>query len=936
MGKFAINLQQSKSQDEISSLLGISQRAGVGEEARSIVERAKKGTFSLLRSTLDIIQRSNFAIASGFKNVVDSDPESTFTGGLRTGITGETKNVFSDVLTEIGFRPETFIGRVSKGVVGFTLDVLLDPTTYLTLGVGAGIKVLAKGSIKASTLTRLGAKTLKGQQKLVQSLNKGLSIEEARRLAGETILNLTKKNPELAKLWIDKGGIKFFGNTLLSSERIGNVLKFIPGMKTIDRVTEPLRNRTFSLFSRKFDPEFGKLPDEFLQLEQRYRDLAHVKPRETVKIFTNIAKANKLTAQEADIVTSAIEAGTKIADPRLENARSLIQNELKGFLKGEHARGIKTGEITNYVPHILVENKPKNLPFKLPPVIASKPGFTKGRKIEGTISEINEQYGKDFFNTNIIEAASVRGLASTKAQLNADFLQEMAENFGAKANSAPTNYVDTGIKALEEFKFHPALAKRITSFRKGLINDEASTKLLRDFDKILNIWKASVTSIFPAFHGRNAISNVFLNFMDIGATAFSPGKNALATSMMLKNRQLQKLESVSLGIGKTAKDAQIKILEINKQVVLTDFFGTEWNVGALRALAKRNNIAFTGEFFASDIPTTIEGISKISKAKKVLPVFQDFYGFKKGREIGSAIEGQARMLNFMTNLQKTGDPITAAERTKRFLFDYQNLTDFEKGFMKRIMPFYTFSRKNLEVQLVEGLKQPGKIATQAKMFNTVGDILSNGDQVSDEEIRTLPDWMQKGLLININRNGSDLSFLNNLGLPLEESLGIENKKVINMLSPMIKFPVEKITGRNLFFEKDTKDVTNATAFQFAPKIIQDFIGYKEVPLTDKTGNDYIWYVSTKPDRMHTLVNIPPTSRIWGIMNQLGKANVPKNIKILSQITGIKPRSFNIEKEAEKREKEITRELEDLLIREGIGAEFKNFFVPKGKKKELGI
>ena len=51
MGKFAINLQQSKSQDEISSLLGISQRAGVGEEARSIVERAKKGTFSLLRSS---------------------------------------------------------------------------------------------------------------------------------------------------------------------------------------------------------------------------------------------------------------------------------------------------------------------------------------------------------------------------------------------------------------------------------------------------------------------------------------------------------------------------------------------------------------------------------------------------------------------------------------------------------------------------------------------------------------------------------------------------------------------------------------------------------------------------------------------------------------------------------------------------------------------
>ena len=56
-------------------------------------------------------------------------------------------------------------------------------------------------------------------------------------------------------------------------------------------------------------------------------------------------------------------------------------------------------------------------------------------------------------------------------------------------------------------------------------------------------------------------------------------------------------------------------------------------------------------------------------AKKVLPVSQQFAPFKAGRELGRAIEEQARLVDFLANLKNTGDVSLAAQRTKQFLFD---------------------------------------------------------------------------------------------------------------------------------------------------------------------------------------------------------------------------------------------------------------------------
>ena len=334
-------------------LNAVAQQKGgaVATKAKQILDDAKKGGKKVLMKTLDIVSRPNYAIASGVKNIIDTDPNTTFESGLISGITGRTKNTFSDVFTEAGWNPDTKLEKFGKGAAGFVLDVLLDPTTYITLGSAAGAKVAGK------TLTKVGTKALKeGAEKAGQKFGEEFTIN--------ALKEMEKTSPELYKAFVDQGGIKFFGKTLISAGRIKGVVDQIPGMSFIDRKTAPVRNALGSLFNRNISAKFGKLPNEFIQLQDKWRDLGKVKTDEALNRVVEIARQNNLTANEAEIITNAIEHRLPLADDRLENARKLLEQGLEKNLADELKAGIKVGDLPNYVPHMLLDNDVKNIPFK--------------------------------------------------------------------------------------------------------------------------------------------------------------------------------------------------------------------------------------------------------------------------------------------------------------------------------------------------------------------------------------------------------------------------------------------------------------------------------------------------------------------------------------------------------------------------------------------
>ena len=611
--------------------------------------------------------------------------------------------------------------------------------------------------------------------------------------------------------------------------------------------------------------------------------------------------------------------------------------------------GIKVHELVNHIPHVLVDEPVKIIPFSLPPKTSAS-FATSQRKLTGSIAEL-EGAGISIFDKNVISSLAKRGVAIDNVEVMRNFTDEIAKKFGVAKSKAFSGYVKANVGLLkkevssfanfvrgeagEELMFHPAIAKKMEEFSSAFINDEATNKAFKVFDDIQRFWKASVTSIFPSFHGRNALSNVFLHYLDIGAHSLNPLNHAMSADLLLKEHEVSKLARTAFEVGDDVSKG--KLNELLMKPIMKDAMGHTWTFGELRSVLKNNQVALspstvgpldvqasTRELVETLFPEE-NTLKKIVQA--AVPTSQQFSLFKAGRTFGSIVEEQARLVDFMVNLKKTGDPILAAQRTKMFLFDYANLTGFEKTFLRRLIPFYSFTRFNLEAQVRSLLTVPGRVAAEATVVKTLGDVVA-GDKLTEEESAALPDWIKTGINILKKKNGQTVEIFGSLGTPIEQPFqALQPNQIMGSISPLLRVPAELATGYNFYRQKSLSEVTNAAAFARAPEVIKDFIGYTEVK-GERAGKPFTWYVSLRPERMHVLLNLPPTARVLSSLKQIDAVDVSAGSKLLQQFLGVRPYSFDLEQESAKREKELREELENLLTSAGVVAKYKRVFIPK--------
>ena len=936
--------------------------------------------------------------------------------------------------------------KVGSFVVRTAVDILTDPLTYVTFGASAGVfgvraatkvplfgeaaKAAGVADGAAAALNPAGSKLykfLKATENQANGLTAGLSLEQRLKnfkvakgmkgadefydfaeeemkdvlrhtidaplnpdFAKKALSNMLSKSPQLAETLLDKGGIKFFGKSVLSGQRIASSIRMIPGMTAVDHITQPLRSSVNALFNPSMvkDPITGKwqkLPDEYIALEQKAKDLAVSMQDDRILDLTRVVKANNLDTNEANFLVASIEAAKLPTDMRLANAYKQLTKFNDRELAFLRESGISISRLENHFPHVLVKGAAGSdmIPFKIPP--KSTVGAALKRTKEGTIFSTDPEKlarlesavlkkeqdtvdkllgemtndGFEIFDQNAITALAKRTMDNSRAGSMKQFVDSLPEWAAMRADEAPDSWVPLNLsdfKKEEEFfqnmgmatqalRFHPAVAARIEKFAGALISDEATNEALRAFDSLQNLWKASVTSMFPVFHGRNAISNVFLHFNDIGLHSLNPKNHAMAGALVANEYKLNKLMTNAMKPNAPAALAD-EITEMLSKPVFTDAAGHSWSYGELRSIMKRNNIAFnsniTGAVDVVRNPSAFEealfpikaygtGLSKQKAkafAKKALPIGQDFKGFEYGRVVGQAIENQARILDFVVNLKKTGDVQLATLRTKQFLFDYRNLTAFEKTFMRRLMPFYTFTRKNIEAQVTTFLEAPGRIAAQATFLQNIGDVMA-GEKLSEEDMEKLPDWIKSGISILAKKDGSLVNIYGSLGTPLEAVFSTtQPNAVLGSVSPLLRVPTELATGQNFFQAKPISEVTNATAFKSAPEVIKQFIGYTEVQGTRRDGSKYTMRVALRPERMHLLLNLPPTSRVLSTLKQIETEDVATGSRILQQTIGVKPYSFDLEVEAAKRQNEQKAKLEELLTSAGVVYQFKRTYMPK--------
>lgn len=162
------------------------------------------------------------------------------------------------------------------------------------------------------------------------------------------------------------------------------------------------------------------------------------------------------------------------------------------------------------------------------------------------------------------------------------------------------------------------------------------------------------------------------------------------------------------------------------------------------------------------------------------------------RKATRATDNYSRLVGALDRLMK-GDTIeTAVSTTKKFLFDYGDLTSFEKRWMKRIIPFYTWMRKNIPLQIESVITQPGKLHTVQKYMRAFGGV------PSEEEA---PDFIREAGGVHLPGEGGGLHVIPNLayGDLANLPLTLESARdMLGSLNPLIRAPLEMLTNMSLF------------------------------------------------------------------------------------------------------------------------------------------
>jgi len=114
-------------------------------------------------------------------------------------------------------------------------------------------------------------------------------------------------------------------------------------------------------------------------------------------------------------------------------------------------------------------------------------------------------------------------------------------------------------------------------------------------------------------------------------------------------------------------------------------------------------------------------------------------------KLGEFRENNGRLALFIDRLVKGDTPEAAGKVVLKHLFDYQNITQFEKGIRKYVSPFYTWYRKNIPLQLENLVTQPGRYSQLEKGRGQI----EYGQEKLPEEL--LPEFIREAAPVQTGR-----------------------------------------------------------------------------------------------------------------------------------------------------------------------------------------
>lgn len=558
---------------------------------------------------------------------------------------------------------------------------------------------------------------------------------------------------------------------------------------------------------------------------------------------------------------------------------------------------------------------------------------TKGLQVG---SEAYRKKFKNILTNEELELNPAKAFFTREAQIVGDKiiaadLQKFVDDFG-KPLSAFKNSDEALQNGYVVLRNKGALGTElgyINKFDSALIRDLISPEFqsismiakATGFDALTALFKRSVTGLFLPFHVRNFVSGGIQNFEVLGIDVFNPANIAVGQKiayLMGKGAKMPKGEVIMIG-GK-----KMDFEDVMKPFVDRFSGDTFYTAEFEFALKKGQELKQTTGLFSKQ---------SAKETAKTLGLGQDAIPFRVGRAVGQFIEHQQKAVAYVTALNKGYTIPQALKLAERAGFDYRALTRFESQIMRRIIPFYSFARKNIELQLRTAGENPQRINQILRFFGNFGDALS------EEERIELPNFIRESLGIRLEDTPDGLrQYIANFGTPIEALAqlfeGNPVLRAISQMNPLIKAPVEIGIGKDTFRQRDLKDVYDAREYKNAPQILKTLLDITPVEkdVLDKRG-DKLVKVGTRtqyvadPERL-LIARSLFTSRGVSYLDQMFGGDLEGLAQVLKLTTGVKPTQIDYEATQAIEESKKRRELEDMLIKRTNLRRFQNVYERK--------
>jgi hypothetical protein len=516
--------------------------------------------------------------------------------------------------------------------------------------------------------------------------------------------------------------------------------------------------------------------------------------------------------------------------PEAQNVSTALTNMQNEIVSWGAKLGIDIPQMEGYMRHAITEEyKQLNLKGNATGMGKQYGGNAKvinPRDLYGSAEDVNEMMGKEVFETNAYKAMVQAHTKVTNYVATEAFVRNVIEdpNLATKVTKGLdiSKYLHpktgklkreyTELK-LSDFKFYKTLdedARSILAVRPGekWIVDKGTVNLMKNYDDLVandsvlqkllsytldpatRLWKG-VTLMSTGYHVRNVMGNA-INRHLAGMTADAQVKFDGKATQLIYQYQKKVIPLVAQGKPVTGKLANIqKTVEDFYASGLRDTAKVRDEMGQFDKRYEKLQKKLTGKGKPTTAPTM--ALNAITAGPKAL--------------IGANYKGA----NALDDIQRMGMYMWAKEnsianpvmKVKEAMFDYSDLTQTEKTFMKRVMPFYTFARNNLPYQVKNLITQPHKI-------NNINKTVESSYSGADIDEENMPEYLRKAMAIGtpFGENQVVKAYLPQSDLKnFLDTPSSAFKQGVSMTAPAIKLPFELFSseqGRDFFRDQEIR------------------------------------------------------------------------------------------------------------------------------------